>query len=145
MLEKIIELCPDDLWNCKKSGFVFWNQLIHTFAGMYVWLREEEMTSIPFSQVNGKNVPVEFEKDPDILLTKEEIIQCCKETKEIVEKWFDEKDDDWLKLPYKPYNKITNFDITAGQIRHLMYHIGHCEAIFRENGIDTGEYLDYYG
>ncbi|MDR1215440.1 MAG: hypothetical protein LBK25_02050 [Treponema sp.] len=49
---------------------------------------------------SGKNIPVEFEKDPDILLTKEEIIQCCKETKEIVEKWFDGKDDDWLKLPY---------------------------------------------
>jgi hypothetical protein len=27
-----------------------------------------------------------------------------------------------------------------GQIRHLMYHIGHCEAIFRENNIKTGEY-----
>jgi hypothetical protein len=24
MLEKIIEICPDELWNKKVSGFVFW-------------------------------------------------------------------------------------------------------------------------
>ena len=33
-LEKIIEICPDDIWNNKKSGFVFWQQLMHAFAGM---------------------------------------------------------------------------------------------------------------
>ena len=48
MLEKIIEICPDEIWNCKKSGFVFWQQLMHTFAGMYGWLREEKLGYIPF-------------------------------------------------------------------------------------------------
>jgi hypothetical protein len=26
-----------------------------------------------------------------------------------------------------------------------MYHVGHCDAIFRENRIETGKYLDYNG
>jgi len=30
-------------------------------------------------------------------------------------------------------------------LRHIMYHVGHCEAIFRENGIKPNEYLDYFG
>ena len=34
MLEKIIENCPDELWNKKVSGYVFWQQLVHAFAGM---------------------------------------------------------------------------------------------------------------
>jgi hypothetical protein len=145
MLEKIIKICPDELWNKKKSNFIFWQQLIHTFAGMKGWLRDEKTENIPFSEINGKKVYPEFENDPEIMLTKEEIIKCFDETKEIVEKWFYERDDNWLKLPYKIYDKVTNFDITMGQIKHIMYHIGHCEAIFRENGIKTGEYLDYYG
>jgi hypothetical protein len=40
---------------------------------------------------------------------------------------------------------MTKLDMTMGQIKHIMYHIGHCDAIFRENGIKTGEYLDYFG
>ena len=67
----------------------------------------------------------------------------CNETKKTAEKWFEGKDDDWLKMPL--YDKMTNFDNTTGQLRHIMYHVGHCEAIFRENGIKTGEYLDYFG
>jgi len=145
MLEKIIEICPDDLWNSKKSGYIFWQQLIHAFAGIKGWLREEKTDTIPFSQINGKNIYPEFEKDPEIILAKTDIIKCFNEIKEVAENWFKGKDDNWLKSPYKIYDKITNFDITEGQIRHIMYHVGHCEAIFRENGIKTGEYLDYFG
>jgi hypothetical protein len=32
MLEKVIEICPDALWNKKVSGFIFWQQLIHVFC-----------------------------------------------------------------------------------------------------------------
>jgi hypothetical protein len=138
MLEKTIEICPDELWNSKKSGFVFWQLLIHTFAGMYGWLREEKLGYIPFNEINGKKIYIEFEKEPEIFLTKWDIIKCCNETKGIVEKWFSGKDDEWLKSPYKIYNKRTNFDTTVGQIEHMMYHIGYCDAIFRENGMEKG-------
>ena len=145
MLEKIIEICPDDLWNKKISGFIFWQQLIHTFSGMKGWLREEKYEGIPFSEINGKNIYPEFENDPEIVLVKEEVKKCFIEIKEIMYNWLNGKDDNWLKLPYKIYPKITNNDITLGQLRHLMYHIGHCDAIFRDNKIKPEEYLDYYG
>ena len=143
MLEKIIEICPNDLWNKKVSGFVFWQQILHTFAGEHFWLREENSEFIePFKD---KNVYPELEKDPENILSKDVIKNFCIETKEFVEKWFNGKDDNWLKLPSKIYSKMTNNDVMLGQITHLMYHIGHCDAIFRENGIETGEYLGYYG
>jgi hypothetical protein len=136
MLDKIIENCPSDLWDKKVSGYVFWQQLVHTFAGMYGWLRDDKLEVIPpFSTFNGKNIYSEFENDPEITLTKEEVIGLFNETKETVEKWFYCKDDDWLKLPFKQYNKWTNLENTVGQISHVMYHIGHFDAIFRENGI----------
>lgn len=144
MLEKIIEICPDELWNKKVSGFVFWQQLLHAFSGVHGWLREEKPEIIPsFPTFNGKNIYPELENDPEIVLTKTDLRKLCNETKEIVEKWFEGKDDNWLKNPL--FNTFTNFDNTTGQLRHIMYHIGHCEAVFRENGIVTGEYLDYWG
>jgi hypothetical protein len=140
MAERMIEICPDRLWNNKESSFVFWQQLLHTFAGMQFWLREENTDFIePFKD---KNVHPELDGDPENILSKDDIKKCCKDAKEMGEKWFYGRDDNWLKLPSKVYNKITNFDNMEMQIKHLMYHVGHCEAIFRENGIKTGEYLD---
>ena len=143
MLERLINDCPDELWNKKVSGFVFWQQLLHTFTGEHFWLREENTEFIePFKE---KNVYPEMEKDPENILTKEILKKFCSETKEFAEKWFIGKDDNWLKLSSKIFEKMTNADVIIGQITHMMYHIGHCEAIFRENNIKTGEYLGYYG
>ena len=138
LLEKIIEICPEGLWNSKKSGFVFWQQLMHTFAGMYGWLRDEKLGYIPFNEINGKKIFIEFDNDPEIILSKEDVKKYCNETRESIEKWFSGKDDEWLKLPYKIYNKWTNFSTTMGQIKHMMYHIGYCDSIFRENGMEKG-------
>jgi hypothetical protein len=148
MLEKIIENCPNELWNSKKSGFVFWQQLYHTFYYVRYWLRDENCeVNDPYKELN---LNPELEKEPENILTKDNMISFNIETKEIVEKWFEGKNDDWLKLlffknpPYIQLEKLKNNDVIVDQIRHLMYHVGHCEAIFRENKIKTVEYLDYF-
>jgi hypothetical protein len=46
-------------------------------------------------------------------------------------------------MDVKTDRKFANFDVTIAQIEHTMYHIGHCEAIFREQNIKTGKYLNY--
>jgi hypothetical protein len=144
MLERCIETCPDQLWNKKLSGFVFWQQLIHALTGIHSWLKEEKLEEIPsFAIYSGKNVFPDFGYDPEIMLTKTDVHILFRETKRTAEKWFNGKDDDWLKKPI--FNTFTNFDNTLSHLRHLMYHAGHCEAIFRENNIPPGDYLDYLG
>jgi hypothetical protein len=90
MLENILEICPDELWNKKVSGFVFWQQLLHAFGGVHYWLREENTEFIePFKDQNV--YPERMEKDPENILSKDVLKQYCKETKEIAEKWFNWK------------------------------------------------------
>ena len=138
MLEKLINICPGELWNRKVSGFVFWQQLLHAFTGQHFWLRLENSEFVePF---NDKFVYPELEKDPVNVLSKDVMTAFCKETKVIAEKWFFEKDDNWLKLPSMIYDKYNNNDVIIEQIRHIMYHVGHCDAILRENGIAPGEW-----
>jgi hypothetical protein len=144
MLEQIMEICPGELWNAKKSGFVFWQQLFHTIAESHFFLREENTEyNEPFKD---KKLYPELDRAPEDNLTKEDMKKCFSEARRLAEIWFAKKDDNWLKLSSKipGYSHLANYEIMADWlIMHNMYHIGHCDAIFRENGIAAGKYLDY--
>jgi hypothetical protein len=151
MLENIIEICPNEVWNKKVSGYVFWQQLLHTiYAGLF-WLRDANMEFI--EPLKGRNVYWELDKDPEDILSKDDIKKCFSELKKIVGKWFLNKDDNWLKMSFNEIhkdlpeflNKATNFDILMNQIKHFDYHIGHCESIFRDHNINPGKYIEYLG
>jgi hypothetical protein len=54
-------------------------------------------------------------------------------------------DEKWLFEKSKAYEKINNLEVINMQIRHIQYHIGHIESIFRNEGIKTQEWIDYLG
>ena len=144
MLEKVLDICPDELRNKKESGFIFWQQLFHTLAIEQYFYRDGNTEFLEVEPFKGKNLyPHRMEKDPEGILTKDDLRKFCSETREIAEKWFNGKDDNWLKLSSNFPNKVTNHETILAQIRHIMYHVGHSEAIFRENGIEAGEYIDW--
>ncbi|GHU35266.1 hypothetical protein FACS1894172_16800 [Spirochaetia bacterium] len=101
--------------------------------------------------INGLNIKTELDKEDYVeskvvlkeLYTKTDVLKILNGTKDTCEKWFNGKDDDCLLLPFKMYEQYTNFEIINIQIEHLMYHIGYCEAIFRENNIEIRKYLEY--
>jgi len=143
MLEEIIELCPNKLWYNKISGFIFCQQILHTLYWTKYWLIKEE---IPLDKL-WENIHEISKMETDVIenITKENVRKYSYEVKCIVEKLLINKDDNWLKMKSEKHIKINNFDIIEMQIKHIMYHIGFCDAIFRENKIETIKYLDYYG
>jgi hypothetical protein len=143
MLEKMINQCPNDLWNEKKGGFVFWQQLLHAFTGINFWLRENNAKFIePFCD---KKVYPELDNNPEVNLSKEDLVDYKDRIKEICEGFFEDKDDNWLNSNSIVYDKIKNLDIIFMQVRHIQYHVGHCNSILRENNREAVEWLDYYG
>ncbi|GHU35269.1 hypothetical protein FACS1894172_16810 [Spirochaetia bacterium] len=42
VLSDIIEMCPEELWNKKCSGYIVSQQLVHTFSRIYLWFRIDE-------------------------------------------------------------------------------------------------------
>ncbi|WBW95920.1 DinB family protein [Oceanirhabdus sp. W0125-5] len=143
MLEQMIEKCPDDLWNEKKGGYVFWQQLLHAFTGTNFWLRmKKEKFVEPFAD---KKVYPELEHDPENQLTKEDLIEYKNQVKEIAEAFFADKDDEWLQESSILYNKIKNLDVVFMQVRHIQYHVGYCNSILKENNREVVEWIDYYG
>jgi len=142
-LENLIDKTPNNIWNQKKGGYVFWQQILHAMNGPLYWLRTEKNDFIePFSDLN---VYPELEKDPENILSKDQIKDLHKQVIELANSFFDKIDSKNLLEASVLYDKISNLDIVFDQIRHLQYHIGHCESILREAGITDLKWLDCYG
>jgi uncharacterized damage-inducible protein DinB len=143
MLEKMISQCPDELWKEKRAGYVFWQQILHALTGADFWMRQSNEQFVePFT---GKKVYPELEQDPEDQLSKENLIKYAGEVQALSLLFFEGKDDAWLNSGSTVYNKITNMDVVFMQIRHILYHVGHCDSILRESGYKAVEWVDYFG
>lgn len=140
MMEKMIEQCPEDVWNMKAGGFVFWQQIVHALSGSNFWMRQDSSNfTEPFAE---RKIYPELDADPEGYVTRDEMTAYKKKVKAICESFFDGKDDEWLMFPSWVYVKLTNLDVLLMQIRHLQYHVGHCNSILRDRGLEAVDWID---
>lgn len=140
MLEDVIEKCPDELWNEKKGGFVFWQQILHTLAGVNFWMRESNEPFVePYPE---RKLYPELNNEPETQLRKAELHEYKEKVKAIAEQFFEGKDDEWLYQGSLVYSRIKNIQICYMQMRHIQYHVGHCDSILRENGFAPADWKD---
>lgn len=143
MLMNEIDACPDDLWGEKAGGFPFFQQVLHALTGLRYWARSEGFGfEEPFAE---RKLYPELDGVPEGLASKEELRSFGASVARQVESFLEGEDDEWLFSPCSIHPKLTNFDVIQGQIRHLQYHSGHCDAALRERGIAAPDWLEYYG
>jgi hypothetical protein len=143
MLDQVIAISPDELWEAKRGGIVYWQQLFHTLTGIDFWMRQDNGQ---FKEAfSDRGLYPELDRDPESHLSREELIEYLKKVKTVIQQFFENQDDQRLYEKSAVNPKIKNIDIIYMQIRHIQYHVGHCEAILRENNYDTAEWLDWYG
>ena len=142
-LLELIDVCPDELWDKKQGGFVFWQQILHALTGSLFWTRlEKKDFGEPFGE---REVFPELDREPKGKISKAEMKTLANDVKRQMETFIYGKEDEWLNEPNAIYDKISNVDILLGQIRHIQYHVGHCEAGLRERNQKTVEWKDYFG
>ena len=143
MLEKLIEQCPEDIWDIKAGGFVFWQQILHTLTGANFWMRQPGSDfKEPFAE---RAVYPELDQEPAGRVSREEMILYKDTVKSLCEKLFEGRDDAWLTEPSGIYDRISNLDVILGQIRHIQYHVGHCNSILRDRGRKAVDWVEYFG
>lgn len=143
MLEKLIEQTPDEIFNIKAGGFIYWQQLLHALSGAHYWMRRPESS---FSELfPERKLYPELDNDPYGNITKAELIEYKNSIKALCETFFNGKDDEFLLKPSGIYDKISNLDIVLMQIRHIQYHVGHCNSILRGKGLKAVQWIDYMG
>ena len=143
MLLNGIDACPDDLWAEKAGGFPFFQQILHALTGLRYWARPE---GLGFEELfPERKLYPELDGVPEGLASKEELRSYGVSVAGQVDSLFEGKADEWLFSPCHIHPKINNFDVLQGQIRHLQYHSGHCDAALRERGLGTPDWLEYFG
>jgi len=71
MLEKMIEQCPEEVWNIKAGGFVFWQQLVHALSSVNFWMRKPGGVFVePFAE---RKVYPELDQDPEGFVSRDEL------------------------------------------------------------------------
>ena len=62
-IENLIDITPENIWNKKSGGYIFWQQIVHCITGSLFWLRtEKKQFQEPFSELH---IYPELEKDPE--------------------------------------------------------------------------------
>jgi len=140
MLETMIDACPDRLWNQKHGGFLFWQQVLHAFHGNQYWTRPLGKEFIePFAP---RLVYPELDHDPVDRVSQGEMRAWAAQIREQNQAFFADKTDAWLTEASAVQPSLTNLDVVVMQIRHLQYHVGHCNAILRENRVQAVEWIE---
>jgi hypothetical protein len=143
MVTSQIDVCPDSLWTEKAGGFCFWQQILHALTGALYWTHDPAQGfEEPYKE---KNLFIELDGEPEGSVTKDELREVARKARAQIAALFAGRDDSWLSQPSLLYDKVSNADIVLGQIRHLMYHSGHCDSALRDRNLSASPWLEYRG
>lgn len=139
MLSAQLEACPDSLWNDRE--FAFWKQMFHSITGIKFWFRQgEEAFALPDF---GREIVDDFDRDNGNYITKQEMAAYFEELINKAERFFDSYHDEKLSEPADVYDQMAVADVILGQIRHIQHHVGICNQILRQNGVDPVKWTGY--
>lgn len=141
MLLSLIEVCPDALWHERVGGFRFWQQVLHALCGAAYWLRLDSATfSEPFPE---RRLFPELDCESEGSVSKQEMRDYAATVAARAGRFFASLDSAaGPETPSHANAELSTFDVATGQIRHLMYHVGHCDALLRERGIACAPWLE---
>ncbi len=136
-LEKAVELCPDTLWAKKTGGFLFWQQLYHIFTLIDFTILE------PNDPPTQSLYPIEVARllrDEPKTPTKAEILAVAATMKKAFYAWLSTMTAEKLaarnELRSQRFGReISNFHALILLVGHGQFHVGECDAAFRDHGL----------
>lgn len=137
LLEQQMDLCPDDLWNQKAGGFIFWQQHLHTLSCTFLYSMPDGgfFESLPY-----KPGVLMLSEEPDFTLTKDEMRGWAQKAKSAAHEFIDRQTVSSLTGRHQLMSsllkrELTNQSALIALIRHLCYHLGCCDTALRDRGL----------
>lgn len=139
MLKNHIDNCPDNVWNKKHGGYIFWQQLLHAFEGVLYWMRNSAYDS---SLINPL-YHADLENTSELCISKNELNIIVKSIEKQVSNFLKDVNDEWLSKQSYVKEEMLNIDVIINQMRHIQYHVGHCNCILRELNVNAVNWIGY--
>ena len=137
LVDKFLQVCPDEIWAKKFGGWPVWQQLYHPFASVDFFLRPQEAPPEPSLFEEGV---AELKKTPDKTPDKALLAELIAKAQARVSLYLATLNDETLtKLNEGPSarmgREMTHAAVIALIVGHTMYHLGACDAALRESGM----------
>lgn len=136
LLNQVVDACPDSVWTKKAGGYVFWQQIYHCFACADFFIGPKDGT--PDMGPAGMEIAM-LKVEPTEKMSKADVKAYGAKMKAKIDQWIASIDDATLTQPHEglsarfgtPMNNVMVLAVMSG---HSSYHVGHCDAILRDNG-----------
>lgn len=148
MLKQFVEICPDDLWCAENHGLPLWNHVMHTMMGTAFWLRTDYRAEFQFDLTLPANCAEILLRDEwctsaDGCMTKTEVQACFDVIDARLSAFWAHLDDGMLNQKIREDFSFTYLSVIVAQIRHVMCHVGMCNAALHEHGIAEVPWVAY--
>lgn len=146
MLEKLVDVCPNKIWQGVFNEVPFWYQVYHTAYFVDYWLRDSRAGADFPSQHFHPSIPPEFERVPsqDAYLSRETMRVYLRLIRQKLLRIFSAITDGDLSQPaFAGEPSVTLLDAIFSQARHIMYNVGYCNGILRERNLEESDWYAY--
>ncbi|MDR2104520.1 MAG: DinB family protein [Deferribacteraceae bacterium] len=135
LLKKDIENCSDDVWEKKFGTDYYWHHVMHAIGSANFFLGLLGVQGLP-TPPEGLQLNLYQEADAAFLHSRETALTYLAETTAFLEGYFEKLDDKLLLTPADFFGQKTTYGgILAFYAAHLAYHLGACDIVLRENGL----------
>ena len=137
---KQVEVCPEELWSQKIAGDPLWQQFLHTFACIELFYALPDTAAVPI--LAGRSLEeVLLKRESGSPMSKAAMLDYATHMKELAKAYMDELNSARLTEPHPRMSAAMNKPRThqhalMGMVRHACYHLGCCDTILRERGLD---------
>ena len=146
MLETLVEVCPNKIWQSLYGEVPFWYQVYHTAYFVDYWLREGRAGGGFPSVCFDPRIPPEFEWAPsqDVYLSRETMRVYLRLIRQKLTRIFASlKDCDLSRPAFDNEPEVTLLDAIFSQARHIMFNVGYCNGILREQNLEESDWFAY--
>lgn len=137
--DQFIDACPDELWLSVMGRLPVWQNVYHTVDGIYFFMRDhdEEREIAP---LHPHEVAI-FQKMDVVPTSRQEMKDFSIRMNDYAARRFGALKDADLTKKHLGFSERINAEsdyncMLNGLVGHHFYHLGLCDTVLRENGIE---------
>ena len=135
LLERYIEVCPEDVWNEVNGGWPVWQQIYHAVTALDFFSGGTPGGRLPCDPETGSLARV-----ADGTVSKKEVAALAAAAKARADAYIAGLEDTDLAAKNERLSQIMGMDVTHGGVvgmlaSHTLYHLGSGDAALRDHGL----------
>ncbi|MFX1452743.1 MAG: DinB family protein [Promethearchaeota archaeon] len=142
MLEINLESCPEEVWDDRSEGPPFWHVAFHVMWYLDWYLSDSLEARKSFKSKFGKKSSQYLNQEPEITLTRSQLLDYLSDIKEKAKNRFKDLTSDEIIIPsIFEWHGNSILSSLLYNLRHLMLHIGALNLRLHRKGVKLENWI----